>query len=394
MASQSAGQGQPRLLLISTDPALAAAARGAIGTGGRLGLEVLPCHIRDVTDPLEKETTKVIVVDVDARDHGDLVALQGFMARVAGRVPVIVATEAFDDAVARWFLQIRVADFLRKPVQAGELLRSCVSMVQSLPGGDGMSARVYTFLPAAGGVGVTTLAIETAMLAMRASKRGPGSTCLVDLDFEQGACSDYLDLEPRLDIDEIAPHPERLDLQLLEVMFSKHDSGLLLLAGPHRPAVQAKVGPALVGRLLDLVCSRFENVVVDMPRHWRPWTDAVLAGSDRTFVVTDMTVPGLRAARRLVGMLESRGKDAIRAQVIVNRFEQTMLFGTGLRRADIERVLEQHLAGTVSNNYKLVREAIDRGVALETVKAGNPVTTDLRRIVFSDNEGGSLGRAA
>jgi pilus assembly protein CpaE len=68
--------------------------------------------------------------------------------------------------------------------------------------------------------------------------------------------------------------------------------------------------------------------------------------------------------------------------VIVNRFEQQLLFGTGLRRADVERALEGYLEGTVSNNYKLVREAIDRGLPLEAVKAGSNVSADLKKIVI------------
>ena len=52
---------------------------------------------------------------------------------------------------------------------------------------------------------MTTLAIETAMLLLKAAPKDPNSTCLVDLDFQHGACADYLDLEPRLDLDEIEP---------------------------------------------------------------------------------------------------------------------------------------------------------------------------------------------
>ena len=73
----------------------------------------------------------------------------------------------------------------------------------------------------------------------------------------------------------------------------------------------------------------------------------------------------------------------MRPRVIVNRFEQQLLFGTGLRRTDVERALEGFLEGTVSNNYKLVREAIDRGLPLDDIKAGSNVSTDLRKIIFN-----------
>jgi hypothetical protein len=46
--------------------------------------------------------------------------------------------------------------------------------------------------------------------------------------------ADYLDLEPRLNLGEIEPRPERLDRQLLEVMLSHHPSGLAVVAAPKR----------------------------------------------------------------------------------------------------------------------------------------------------------------
>ena len=98
-------------------------------------------------------------------------------------------------------------------------------------------------------------------------------TCLVDLDFQHGSCCDYLDLEPRLDLDEIEPRPDRLDRQLLEVMISEHPSGLKVIAAPSRPAEMRTFDFEVVTRLLDLVAAHFDNVVIDVPRTWFNWTD-------------------------------------------------------------------------------------------------------------------------
>src|SRR5262245_62745444 len=153
--------------------------------------------------------------------------------------------------------------------------------------GDPMEAQIYTFLPAAGGVGVSTLAIQTALLLLRSGQRSGASTCLVDLDFQHGACADYLDIEPRLDLGEIEPRPERLDGQLLEIMLSHHSSGLAVIAAPHRPAEMRSFDPNVVTRLLDLVSTPFDYVGIDPPRTWFSWTDNVLIGSNRLFIVTE-----------------------------------------------------------------------------------------------------------
>ncbi|MBP0575277.1 hypothetical protein J8J27_31640, partial [Mycobacterium tuberculosis] len=84
-------------------------------------------------------------------------------------------------ALARWLLQIRVADFVKRPIDPAELVRTCLKAIESQTAGDGGGeAEFYAFLPAAGGVGVTTLAIQTAFLLMRSGGRKALSrTCLI-----------------------------------------------------------------------------------------------------------------------------------------------------------------------------------------------------------------------
>ncbi len=379
----------PLIVLVGTDAAFFKGVGAAFGPAKALSLNVVAESIEEAARRPELETAAVIVVDIDAHRRESLVALQGLMARTGGAIPVIVLTDSFDDALARWFLQIRVSDFLRKPVEPKEVLRACIRALRATDSLPEEQGRILSFIGAAGGVGTTTLAIESAMLLLRAGGREADSTCLVDLDVQTGVCADYLDLDPRLDLEEIGPYPERLDSQLLEVMLAQHASGLSVLAARGRAAQRTSLEPGVVVRLLDLVSARFDNVVIDLPRAWEPWTDQVLMGSNKVYVVTDMTVPGLRLGRRLAGGMTERLKE-VKPRVICNRFEQQM-FGSGLRRSDVERALDGFLAGTVANNYKLVREAIDRGVPLDAIKGGSNVSSDLKKAIFAGAEDGSAG---
>ncbi len=137
----------------------------------------------------------------------------------------------------------------------------------------------------------------------------------------------------------------------------------------------------MVTRLLDLVSSHFRYVVIDMPRTWFPWTDSVLLGSNKLFIVSEMTIPGLRHAKKLVSAISERLGESANPQVIVNRFESRM-FAPGLRLADIESALGGAFAGSVPNNFRIVREAIDRGIPLEEVKPGNNVVLALKKLIL------------
>ncbi len=377
---------RPRIVVLTRDSAFEEQLRAAQPANPQIEFDIRDGGMADHVARLDVRAATLVVVDVDAGRQEEVLALQALATRLGGSPPILAVTQSFNEAVARRLLQIRITDFLVKPIEPAEFVRACLRAANGPAAEHATEAQITTFLPASGGVGLTTLAIEAAMQLVRKAHRSSSSVCLVDLDFQHGACADYLDIEPRLDLGEIEPRPERLDAQLLEIMLSHHASGLALVAAPSRPAEMRSFDPDVVTRLLDMVSTRFDHVVIDMPRTWFAWTDSVLFGSNRLFVVTEMTVPGLRHARQLVAAIGERLKDGPEPRVIVNRFEQHM-FGSGLRRSDIEQTLGPAFAGVIPNNYRCVREAIDRGVPLEAVKAGNNVSAALRRILLPQGGG-------
>ena len=365
--------------VLTADPAFEQSVSTTFGASGAIELRVVRGTVASV-DNFTAEGATVVVIDLDTARPEEMVALEHMMLQIGVSPPVVVVTQSFDAEVARSLLQMRVADFLVKPVQPIELVRTCARVARSTVA-ETKEAQIYTFIPAVGGAGVTTLAIQTALLLLNSGQRVRPTVCLVDLDFQHGACADYLDLEPRLDLKEIEPRPERLDRQLLEIILSHHASGLEVIAAPNRPAEMRSFDPDMVTRLLDLVSSHFDYVVIDMPRTWFSWTDSVLLGSNRPFIVSEMTVPSIRQAKALVAAIRERLGDGPQPRVIVNRFEQRM-FDPGLKKTDIEQALGDDFAGTIPNNYRLVREAIDRGVPLEEVKAGNNISTQLKKLML------------
>jgi pilus assembly protein CpaE len=368
------------VVVLTADDGFEQSVRATFGASAQIDLQIVKARLSGC-DSIDLDGATVVVADLDAGDEGELQALERIVTRIGQGPPVVAVTQGFDGAVARRLMQMRVADFLVKPVPAVELVRTCARVAKAPASTETTEAQIFTFLPAVGGAGVTTLAVQTAMLLLNSNPRGKTATCLVDLDFQHGACADYLDLEPRLNINEIEPRPERLDRQLLEVMLSHHPSGLAVIAAPNRPAEMRSFDPDVVTRLLDLVSSHFDFVVFDMPRTWFSWTDSVLLGSNRLFIVSETTVPGLRQAKQLVEAVRERLGDGPKPQVIINRFVWK-LFSSGLRRADIEQAIGEAFAACVPNDYALVREAIDRGVPLDEVRPGNKITLQLKRLVL------------
>lgn len=372
------------VVVLTADAEFESSARAIFGASSAIELVMVPGRLADVGDTLNVTAATVLVVDLDAGRVEEMAALARLTARIGQWPPVIAITQVFDETVARTLMQMRVADFLVKPVAGIDLVRACASVGKGAGRGNELTeAQIYTFLPAVGGAGVTTLAIQTAMLLLNSGgPRAKPSTCLVDLEFQHGAVADYLDLEPRLNLAEIEPRPDRLDRQLFEVMLSYHASGLAVVAAPNRPAEMRTFDLDVVTRLLDLVSANFEYVVFDMPRTWFSWTDRVLLGSNKLYIVSESTVPGLRHAKQLVAAIKERLGDGPNPQVIVNRFQQRM-FSSGLRLNDVQQALGDSFVSAIPNDYALVREAIDRGVPLDEVKPGNRITAELKKLLLA-----------
>ncbi|RDV03903.1 AAA family ATPase [Undibacter mobilis] len=376
-------ESRTRVVIATPDADFGAMARSTFGASSAIDLVIETGPLSSLADTLNIEDATVVVVDLDIGRTDELAALSRLTARTGAWPPVVAVTESFDSNLARTLMQLRVADFLVKPVSGLDLVRTCARVGKKpSAAGPAKEAQIVTFLPAVGGAGVTMLAVQTALLLLdSAPARAKPSVCIVDLDFQHGAVADYLDLEPRLNLAEIEPRPDRLDRQLLEVMLSYHPSGLAVVAAPNRPAEMRSFDPDVVMRLLDLVSAHFDYVVFDMPRTWFSWTDSVLLGSNKLYVVTEATVPGLRHAKQLVGAITERLAEIPSPQVIVNRFQQKM-FNSGLRLSDVARALGDTPLHTLPNDYGLVREAIDRGVPLNEVQPGNKIVGELKKIVI------------
>lgn len=336
-----------------------------------------------LSDELADPACGLVVPDLDAFPDGPVAGLSELYRQAGPSVRFLPVTGVFDAEVARGFLRLRLQDFLVKPVAPSDLAHTLTRLGRD-DADPYPDSRIYTFLPAAGGVGNTTLALQAAALLHQAAARRHQTTCVVDLNLQNGSCAEYFDLEPHFDIAEIENQPDRLDRKLLDVMLSRHKSGLAIVSAPPCPWEMRSYRPDLVARLLDLVAGHFDNVVIDLPRTWFPWTDSVLQGSDHVFLTTEMTVPALRQAQRLAQAVRERVHKDARFGVIVNRVDAKGSPSVSL--SEVKELFGVAFAGSVANDYKAVREALDQGRTLGEVAPNSRVISDLRAIIADPTE--------
>jgi pilus assembly protein CpaE len=365
--------------IVTPDAALGRRLKSALDVTGRYRAELLTMRLRDLPGrPGVLDRAHLLILDIDQAEPSELTILEAIFRALEARPAIVVLARELDEATTRQLLKLRIADWLPTSCSDRELVLACEQALLPGAGGEVRHGRSTTFMPAVGGAGATTLSLA-ATTVLAGSSRTLSGCCVVDLDFQSGTVAEYIDVAPALQLGDVHARPDRLDGQMLEVMLSHHASGIAVLAAPPVLGGFEAVSIDVMGRLLDLVSLKFAHLVIDLPRLWMPWTESVLRGSDAVYIVTEMTVAGLRKARQLVESLEQREIVAVtKHSIIVNKVPW---LGGGLSKADAREALGDRLAGFVSADARLVREAQNRGLLISQVRRNSRIEKELRTLL-------------
>jgi len=225
------------------------------------------------------------------------------------------------------------------------------------------SPAVVSFVPSAGGVGNSTLAIETAIQLVRGKSTNNASVALVDLDFQSSHVCDYLDIAPKFQFDEIVSAPGRLDDQLLSAFISRHPSGLDVFAASRSRFHSRDLEVEVLSALFDRMAHRYACIVIDLPVSVHAWTLPLLSASKGILVTGLNTIPGLRQIGETLGVLRAEASVTADVRAVVNRCDFGLL-GKVVRADHITRILGDEKRLYVRNTR----------VALECVNLGTPMS--------------------
>jgi pilus assembly protein CpaE len=247
------------------------------------------------------------------------------------------------------------------------------------PQSERRKAAIAALVSSGGGVGNSTLAVEIgAQLKTNKSTR-ERSVCLIDLDFQNSHICDYLDIEARLQIDELAANPGRLDAQLLELFLSHHSSGLDVLAAPRSKAHPLELNVAALDTLFGMVSEKYHFVLVDLPASWLAWTPPILSASALVVVVGLNTIPSLRAVHDTLEAVRATKPFTAEIAVAINRCESGLLGGVA-RRQHAKTVLRGENILFIRDDRHAARESVDTGVPIALASRGSRLSKDIAQI--------------
>ena len=293
-------------------------------------------HLQSLKQPMQK----IVLVLLPAGALPDLNDVFNEIALSGGRIFYLAVGGQVSGADYKRLIQSGNADWVPDDVKISEIQEIIERRLgTSAAPSDTKDPLILSFLPCAGGVGNSTLTIETAAQLIGSNQSIARKICLVDLDFQTSHICDYLDIEARLKIDEIIQDPHRLDSQLLEIYTSHHSSGIDVLAAPRNKNMMEALDVSTLDVLFGLIANKYEYILIDLPVLWSSWTEQVLIVSHGVIMTGVNTIPCLRQISETltdVRHIEDFGGDI---RVVINRSEISML-GKVARRNHVSSILE------------------------------------------------------
>jgi pilus assembly protein CpaE len=243
------------------------------------------------------------------------------------------------------------------------------------------AGQISIFFSPKGGVGTTTLAVNTAVLLASGDSVGSGfpgqRVLLIDLDLQFGQVATHLNLSPRFDIAGLASdEPALTDAELAASYLTKHSSGVSVLAAPSIPDAEVRVGIEELERILGLLRPRFDHVVIDGGSRLDPRSLWILEQADVHVFVIFPEIAALRATSLMLAYLAETTTLRARTQFVVNHLFPKEL----LKSRDVENLLRARPAAEIPYTEVEMIRAVNEGVPLVIGRPLSPAATALRGV--------------
>lgn len=232
-----------------------------------------------------------------------------------------------------------------------------------------------------GGIGKTSLATN---LALELAKITKENIALIDLNFQMGDITTFLDLKPSFNISYMLENLDKINETFLLSTLERYKStSLYVLADPPYFKQADNIQPRQITRLFNTLKETFSYIIVDAEASFDGKNIAALDNSDLIMLVTVANLPALRNTQRCLELFEKLGYDKEKIKIVVNRYMEN----DEIKEVDIEKVLSKDIYWKIPNNYFAIMSAINKGIPVSDVNDTTNVSQSYKKLAqqISDN---------
>jgi pilus assembly protein CpaE len=324
----------------------------------------------DEVPKLMEDNYDVMIVDLDSNPEYALDLIETICS--AGTPTVMVYSAQTDSELLVRCMRAGAREFLTQPFSTGTIAEAMVRASVRRPAAKTIkkaAGRLFVFLGAKGGSGVTTLACNFAVSLAAESGQ---STLLIDLHLPLGDAALDLGITAQYSTVNALQNSARLDSNFLSKLLTKHSSGLSVLAAPGK-FTEIKSTNDDIDKLLAIARQDFDFVVVDAGTRLDIADSQLFDQAATIYLVTQVSIPELRNSNRLVS--EFFAKSANKLEIVLNRYTPRSL---GVDEEHITKALTRPATWRVPNDYATARRTQNTATPLSL--EDSPISRVIRQM--------------
>ncbi len=304
----------------------------------------------DLVRILRAHAPKIVFLSVEGLSEA--LAVTAEIERSAPGTQIVGLGKNTEPDVLLQCMRAGIREFAAAPLQIAALEESLLRLSESLDARPAntpqATGKVFAFLPAKGGVGSTTVAVN---IAAAISKDDPGSVLLADLDTSGGLIRFLLKANGSGDAKEALDRATQLDEQLWSHLISRTGAFDVLPSGGIHPGLVYDAFQ--VHAFIEFARRNYNTICLDLSGRLEALEMELLAEANRIFIVSTPEAPSLHMGREKLKYLE-QFQLSQRAQVILNRTPRRLV----LSAAELERILGKPVFASLANDYAAVQRAL------------------------------------
>lgn len=275
-------------------------------------------------------------------------------------------------------MRVGACEFIPMPFIKDALFESLSKIYNDFNGSKQKKSkcRIISVYSNKGGVGKTSVATN---LALELTKITKENVALIDLNFQMGDVSTFLDIKPSFNISYIFDNIDKVNGDyLLSTMEKYKNSSLYVLADPPYYSFSGNIITKNLIKLFDILRDTFSYVIVDTAAGFEKVSMMALENSDLIFLLTIVNLPALRNCQRCIEIFEKTGIDKDKIQILVNRYMEN----DEISAEDVEEVLGKNLYWKIPNNYFTMMSAINKGVPVSEINPDSNVALSFKNLAL------------
>ncbi len=240
--------------------------------------------------------------------------------------------------------------------------------------------RVITVYSNKGGIGKTSIASN---LALELAKITKEDVALVDLNFQLGDITTFMDIKPAFTISYMLENLGKINKDfLLNTTERYKNTNLHILADPPFFKQAQEVSRKQLSRLFEILRESFSYVVVDSSAGLDNKAISVLDNSDLVLLPTIVNLPALRNCQKCLELFEELGYPEKKIQVVLNRYMEN----DEISEQDVTELLNRDIYWKIPNNYFTMMASINKGVPVSEISPEANVAQSYKELAMKVSE--------